>query len=480
MTETSVSSEGGWRRHPALRFVAAAVVVAVLSSIGVFAFRWSNFDDELTARVTRGTLRVHLSESGVMRPSQSITYRSPLSGRDTEIVFLVPEGTLVQKGDLLARLDTTDRERELERAIQSFRQAKVDETIAHLDWQDADANAKALGEGRAALSADEQRLRLRLADKRVERLEAELESLQPLLDKGFITKEELDRVAFELEQATVEAGIARRKTEVYVGSTQPREAQRAERVLAQREAQLENARTKLDAAKSQVSWLNETIQRCRIYARQPGLVIYERYLAASPRRKIRLGDRVTSSQGLVTIPEVQRMVVETSVREGDLHRIAAGQLAEIRLDAFPDARLTGTVQRIGAVGDSGTTLFDEKRFDVLVDVDPADFELRPEMTARVDILVEELPNVLLAPVNALFERDGHIVAHVLTGWGVETRTVELGASNNVYVEVRSGLDDGDRLYLEDLDTAHSPQDVDVPEPARRKRALAEGKQIAPQ
>ena len=298
------------------------------------------------------------------------------------------------------------------------------------------------GEGRAALSADEERLRLRLADKRVERLEAELESLQPLLDKGFITKEELDRVAFELEQATVEAGIARRKTEVYVGSTQPREAQKAERVLAQREAQLENARAKLDAAKSQVSWLNETIQRCRIYARHPGLVIYEQYLAASPRRKIRLGDRVTSSQGLVTIPEVQRMVVETSVREGDLHRIAAGQLAEIRLDAFPDARLTGTVQRVGAVGDSGTALFDEKRFDVLVDVDPADFDLRPEMTARIDILVEELPNVLLAPVNALFQRDGHIVAHVLTGWGVETRTVELGASNNVYVEVRSGLDDG--------------------------------------
>ncbi len=468
MNENSAPSEEGPQRHPVLRLVAAGVVVAVLSSIGVFAFRWSNFDDELTARVTRGTLRVHLSESGVMKPSQSITYRSPLSGRDTEIVFLVPEGTLVQKGDLLARLDTTDRERELERAIQSFRQAKVDETIAHLERQDADANAKALGEGQAALSADEERLRLRLAEKKVGRLEQEIESLQPLLDKGFITKEELDRVAFELEQATVEAGIARRKTQVYVDSTQPREAQ------------LENARAKLDAAKSQVSWLNETIQRCSIYARQPGLVIYEQYLAASPRRKIRLGDRVTSSQGLVTIPEVQRMVVETSIREADLHRIAAGQLAEIRLDAFPDARLTGTVQRVGAVGDSGTSLFDEKRFDVVVDVDPADFELRPEMTARVDILVEELPNVLLAPVNALFERDGHIVAHVLTGWGVETRTVELGASNSVYVEVRSGLDDGDRLYLEDLATAHSPQDADVPEPARRKRALAEGQQIAPQ
>ena len=71
MTETSAPAEGGWRRHPALRFVAAGVVVAVLASIGVFAFRWSNFDDELTARVTRGTLRVHLSESGVInRPNQ--------------------------------------------------------------------------------------------------------------------------------------------------------------------------------------------------------------------------------------------------------------------------------------------------------------------------------------------------------------------------------------------------------------------------
>ena len=196
MSEDSVSGESSSRRHPIVRYVAAALGLALVSSIGLFAFRWSHVDAELTARVTRATLRIHLSESGVLKPSQSITYRSPLSGRDAEIVFLVPEGTLVQKGDLLAKLDTTDLERELERAIQGFRQAKVDETIAELEWQDARGDAKAMEDGRAALAADEERLRLQLAEKRVERLEAELASLQPLLDRGFITQEEIPLASF--------------------------------------------------------------------------------------------------------------------------------------------------------------------------------------------------------------------------------------------------------------------------------------------
>ena len=80
-------------------------------------------------------------------------------------------------------------------------------------------------------------------------------------------------------------------------------------------------------------------------------------------------------------------------------------------------------------------------------------ELRPEMTARLEILVGERPDVLLVPVNAIFERDGVSVAYVLRGRRVESRLVELGEANEFDVEVIAGLREGERISLSDTGAA---------------------------
>ena len=76
--------------------------------------------------------------------------------------------------------------------------------------------------------------------------------------------------------------------------------------------------------KSFADALNEQIEHCRIVARRNGIVVYEEVLGANPRRKIHIGDRVTASQGLITIPEVNRMLLEASVSEADMRRVHAG------------------------------------------------------------------------------------------------------------------------------------------------------------
>jgi multidrug efflux pump subunit AcrA (membrane-fusion protein) len=166
---------------------------------------------------------------------------------------------------------------------------------------------------------------------------------------------------------------------------------------------------------------------------------------------------VTGSQGLVTIPEVERMLVEASAQEAELHRLRPGQPAAIRLDAFPDLRLTGKVTRVGTLARaSADRSFEEKRFDLIVEIDPTEGDLRPEMTARVDVLVGERSGVLLVPVNAVFERQGVTVCHVLRAFRVETRQVELGDSDDVLAEVRAGLREGDRVAINDVLTGQAP------------------------
>lgn len=432
--------------------------VAVLAASGFW--RGPRGDRTLTAEVRRGTLHVRLLETGVLRPAQSLTYRSPLGGREAEVTFLAPEGARVQEGDLLVRLDTTELERELERATQAQRQAEMELQVGEVERSNAASVLQGLVDGEGSLEIEEVRTNLRLAEKRVERLRQEHEGLKPLLAKGYITQEESDRAAFALEQAEAELLLARKKAEVFIEQRQPRERERAKLQLAQRDAQLSHSRPRLEEARALVKSLRQALEACSIYARGAGLVVYEEYLAASPRRKIRIGDRVTASQGLVTLPEVSRMLVESSVRETDVHWVKAGQRTTVGLDAFPGLRLSGRVVAVGTLAKvSVERPFEDKRFDLIVELDKSDAELKPEMTARLEIVVDERPNVLLVPVNAVFDRDGQAVAHVVSRWGIQTRQLKLGASNELYAEVLDGVREGERVALTDIE-----ESADVPAP----------------
>src|SRR6185436_11669992 len=295
-----------FRRHPVGGLVLATILLA---GAGV-VWRDGGAADGLTSVAQKGTLAPKLTVGGVLRPAQSITYRSPLGGRETEVTFLVAEGTRVGEGDLIARLDTTDLQRELDRARQERRQAQVDLQVAEIDRQEGQTAVDSLTEGEGALTVEETKTRLQLAEKKVARLDEELKTLTPLLEKGFITREELRKTPDELEQATEDLPPARRRADILIERTHPRDRQRAELQLAQKNAQRENVRARVSETEAHVKLLEEQIENCNAYARRPGLIVYQDYLAASPRRKIRAGDRVTASQGLVTIPEVDRMLVE--------------------------------------------------------------------------------------------------------------------------------------------------------------------------
>ena len=431
----------------------AAVLAGALVLVAMMVLNGAAAQSSLAAAVHRGALTARLIVTGVLKAAQSITYRSPLGGREAEIVFLVPEGTLVSEGDLLVRLDTTALGRDLERAVQEQRQAELELQVAEAERADGAAAVDSLAQGEGALTVEESRSQLALAERRVQRMRDAYEANKPLMARGFITRDELDRSAFELEQAEAELALVRRKAQVLIERTHPRDRQRARLLLSQKQAQTHNARARLHEAGARVKALRQDLEGCRLYARAPGLVVYEEHLGAAPRRKVRVGDRVTGSQGLVTIPEVKRMLVEASVREADLHRLHSGQPAAIRLDAFPELRMSGRVTRVGTLARaSAERPFEEKHFDIIVEVDATETDLRPEMTARVDILVGERKDVLLVPVNAVFERQGITVCHVFRAFRVETRQVELGETDDVFAEVRAGLRDGDRVALADVST----------------------------
>jgi HlyD family secretion protein len=417
------------------------------------ALRDTPRDERARTTVRRGSLVVRLVESGTLRAADSTTYRSPIDGRETEITFLAPEGTRVQAGDLLIRLDPTALQLDLDRANQALRQADLDVKLATAQSEDAAAAVSAVTDGEGALGLEEARNGLDLAERKATRLREEYAALTPLLERGFITRDELNRTGFALEQAEADLRLAHKRHDILVNRSHPREEQKARLQAAEREAQRLNAIERLSDARLRVTGLQALIAVCDIRARRPGLVVYEENVTTAPRRKIRVGDRVTPSQGLVTIPDLSRMLVESSVREADVHNVHPGQGAEIGLDAFPGRRLSARVLSVGTLAQpSVDRAFDEKRFAVTLALDSDDADLRPEMTARVDLLVEHKESALLLPVNAVQERAGVLIVEVVHSWGIETRPVEVGASSDIDIEVTRGLSDGEQVLL----TARSP------------------------
>jgi multidrug resistance efflux pump len=426
--------------------------VAVIAAVSVItlAVYWTRAgaDDAMVATVARGDLTARLTSTGTLKPIQSITYRSPIPGRDVEIRDLAPEGSRVNAGDVLVRLDTTDLELELARVRQEDRQAQMDLQVAEGELDDAGAEVKAVTEGEGSLTVEEARSALQRAQKKAERLREEFEHLKPLLEKGYITREELARTEDQLEEAEQELILARRKSDVVVELSHPREQKRAALALSQKGAQLAHARTHATETQQRLDLLVRLIDGCTIRARGPGLVIYEENMSANPRRKLRIGDRVFATQGIVTIPEVNRMLVEASVSESEVHRVKPGQAAEVQVEAFPDLKLTGKVTRVGTLASTSVTRpFDDKRFDLIITLDPTDAELRPEMTIRADVIVGSRSDVLMVPVTAVFNHQGSRVVYVTGAGRSEMRRVDLGESNDRMVEIVAGLREGERVSL---------------------------------
>ena len=430
------------------RRTAIAGVVAV-AAITLFVY-WvrAGAEDAMVVTVTRGELTARLTSSGTLKPIQSITYRSPIPGRDVEIRDLAPEGSRVDAGDLLVKLDTTDLDVELARVRQEHRQVLMDLQVAEGEFEEAGAEVKAVTEGEGALTVEEARSTLLRAQKKTERLRQEYEHLKPLLDKGFITRDELARTEDQLEEAEEELILLRRRTDVVVELSHPREQKRAALALAQKSAQLGHARTRAAETQLRLETLDRLIAGCTIRARGPGLVVYEENLNSNPRRKLRIGDRVFATQGIVTIPEVNRMLVEASVSESEVHRVKTGQPAEIRVEAFPELKLTGKVTRVGTLASSSVNRpFDDKRFDLVITLDPTAADLRPEMTIRADVIVGSRTNVLMVPVTAVFNNQGTRVVYVTGATGTGMRPVDLGESNDRMVEIVAGLREGERVSL---------------------------------
>ena len=446
----------------------------------------------------RGNLESQL-ETKVRCEVESSNYdRNGTNG--TQIIFIVPNGSAVSEGDLLVELDSAgirDRldteqlafDRAVSQKIQA--QATFDNQITENQTNQAQAELRVeLAKLQLEMYMDEESGTFKLALDELERqldesknliLESqaalelqktEKSGIEALFKLGYRGKSDLEQSRFRFMQAEDQLASSvnrlstnqatRKQLEEYEFRMQKMQldgdVSTAEQSLVQTKtsnaAQLAKAEAaKIEAEKTakkqseRLEKLKQQLTLCKIFAPHDGMVVYARENSRySSSTEIAEGVSVRQRQQIITLPDLTQMQVKTQIHEAVLDEIHAGLPVTVKIDAFPNRTYDGIVHEVAVVPTS-SYYTSVKTYDCLIRIQERVENLKPGMTAVVDIHVDRIKDVLAIPVQAVAQVKKETWCYVHSDEGVERRLIELGRSNDKFVHVVSGLSAGNRVIL---------------------------------
>jgi multidrug resistance efflux pump len=340
-----------------------------------------------------------------------------------------------------------------------------------------------MGERRQQVEAAESDIKLAEADLKL--AADRLEWSKRLFAKGYITKNELEKDTLDHERKKTEVVLAKNKKHLLVMFTHKKEEQKLSQDVRDAELELERVKAKIDAKIAQAEaevrsaesefrlakdrWDNlvKQIENAVIKAPGPGTVIYATQGEGMRRQVAEEGAQVRERQTLIILPDTTKMIGDLSIHESQVTKVAAGQSVVLRVDALPGRAFTGTVKRVSPLPDTGQRMGgnDIKVYKTQIEIhgENEGHALRPGMSAEAEILVGVRPDVLSVPVQAL-QRDRKVnYLWVETENGPAARRVEVGAAETSFVEITSGIVEGDRVYMAAPSSGRAPAFEQPPE-----------------
>ena len=381
-------------------------VILIILVVAVFALSGSTkIDPSKLAKVEKGDLAKSVVATGKVEPITKVEVKSKASGIVKKL--LVEYGDKVKKGQLLAQLDKEEI------------QAQVDQSRAAL--QAADANLK-------GAEADYQRAKVDAEGPDVPLLKRAYDRALSMAKAGVVSESALDDAQKNYELALNKQNVAKAQLVVLKAKT------------AQTQAEVVRDRANLKQLEEQLGYTD-------IESPIDGIIL---------SRDVEMGDAVSSilvlgsSATLVmTIGDTSEVYVKGKVDESDIGKVYMGQPARIKVESFKDKTFNGKVTKISPMGvekDNVTT------FEVRVSINNPGGELKAEMTANAEIILEEHKNVLQIPEGSiLYDKDKKASVEVPDPKGKDGKrkvAVNIGISNGAKTELLSGLKENDQVVLQ--------------------------------
>ena len=492
-----------------LALITCAVVFGALQVPGLFGESDANADISSTYVVQRRTIEDRVVERGTVESQKTVYGKCQIPGR-TKITFIVPEGSEVVKGDKVAEFETTEIDKEIKEKEVEINDAKgkLDEAIQLLSIKE-DENDTNIAAAKLAFDIAEIDLRkyeegdfesekadlnraIKEAQAELEKVRDEKNSIEILVKKGYRTPQQLSE--YRLREQNFQFQVERDQQKYRVLVTYDREKKLIEFRGKVEETELKYSRAKKTAlaetakakaaiasAERGVKILEQQLdtqlklrEKCTLIAEQDGTVAYANERWYDPSERIREGTEMYSGRDVYYLPDMTRMQVKANVHESVVDKIAVGQKVDIRLDAFSDRKLKGTVSKVAGMAASSYSSVQNYETIILIDELPSELSIKPGMTAEVDILVGTYEDVISVPVGAITEHFERSYVYPVQNGKSERRVVKTGRTTHSFVEIKEGLEVGDVVALDAYqlgvkDFADSEKDAEqsrAPEDAR--------------
>ncbi|RME94750.1 MAG: HlyD family efflux transporter periplasmic adaptor subunit, partial [Verrucomicrobia bacterium] len=465
-----------------------AVLVFLVLMGGYYLARRSTaeqYPPEAFYRVQRGNFVVSVVEGGTLEAVNEVVVRNEVEGT-ARIIYIVPEGTYVKKGDLLVELDSSQAQDQVNQQEISYAKAELafTQAKAQLEIQrsitNSEIDAAALELRFAQMDLEkfekgEQWVTLLEASNRVVQAEAQLAVNQEtyrwttnLVASGYETKQraDADRLSVlnsrnNLIAATNALWLLRefdlvKQHEQLLSNLREasnnlaRVVAQARSRIAQYEADVLTQSNTLELSRAKLERDRRNLANCKIYAPQDGLVVYpvteNRF---SSQSMIEEGATVRNRQELIKLPDTSKMKVRIKIHETYVNLVREGQPAVVTLDPLPDRRFKGVVSYVALVPDAqsrwGNPNLKVYKTEVLI-TDPLP-DIKPGVSARAEIIITNIADAISVPIQAVTPWKGRPACYVRRGGRIEPVPVEVGLFSTRFIEIKSGLQEGDEVLL---------------------------------
>lgn len=463
--------------------VTLVLLMGTVSSKGTEKSR----SEETLFRARKDNLLITVKENGYLKAKNSEKI-IPKFKREGVIMSLVEEGKQVTEGDVLVEFDKTDLQNQIdelenkliqyetehEAAVAGLEIQKKDNTAqiqkAELAFDLAKKTLQKYVEGDAPNARRKANLEVERSESEHQRAKDKYDQVPSLLAEGFLTIEQKEEERIRLREAEIKLENARTELELLEKFTRPmemaqkesdvrdkeREARRTEENakinVKEKEARVTQATRQVQSTKNRLKKLKEEFDHMTIKAPKDGVVMYGDPKQPWNNDNIKVGGRVWNGMTLLTIPDLSEMQCLVEIHEADINKVLDGQHVDITVDTHKGQQFTGTVTKVAKVASSSnwwSRAGSNKQFPVEVTMEMNDVELRAGITGKVEIRIEELEDVLVIPIHSVHNEEGDVFCFIQNGEDVERKNLELGKNNEHYVEVKEGLQEGDRVLLFD-------------------------------
>ena len=394
--------------------IATLAVLVVVVAAGVFAAVGRGSAPDLpTIEVKRGEYVDALELRGEIRPLRSVVVSSPMQSGELQILKLAANGTKVKAGDVVVQFDGTTLQRTIQEKESELKQANA-------EIEQANAQSR--------IAAEQNATALMKAKYDIERSKLDL-------NRG----ETVSRL--ENEQAKLALGDAEQRLR------ELEEKMKSDATGAR--ADLSSKLRKREKALFDLKRAEDGLAKLQVKAPSDGVVnILPNYrsgnmMGAAP--EFREGDRAWAGAAILELPDLSSVHLLARLDESDRSRLKANQPASVRIEAVPGKEFKARIDAISMLArvDYQSSWPPPRNFDLDLLLLEEDARIRPGMTAVARIATERVPDVILVPSEAIFQRDGSPVVYVLDGSEFEERRIEIGRRGKEQAIVTKGVEPGD-------------------------------------